>query len=452
MRRINQREATGLNEDTTALFGLPGLRVGHVERDADGARTVHVQTDDETAAGCPSCGVVSTSVKGRVATRPRDIPYGDDTISIVWHKARWRCVEAGCGRLSFTESVPEVPARARTTGRLRRAVGEAGADACRSVAEVAGAYGLSWPTAHAAVIELAARELTEPAPTVALGIDETRRGRPRWTQEAVSGRWVRTDAWDTGFVDLAGTQGLLGQVEGRTSGCVVTWLQARSPEFRAGIRFVAIDPAAVYAKAVRTPGLLPNAVLVVDHFHVVALANAAVTAVRRRVIWEQAGRRGRRVDPAWANRRRLLTGKSKLTQKSFSAMWNGLIDSDPSAQILTAWIAKEELRSLLALARTGATRSEIAARLHTFYAWCAQAQIDELITLATTVETWWPAILAFLETGLTNARTEGLNRLVKQSKRSACGYRNPANGHRRIRLLCTRAHRAVTATSRTLPG
>ncbi|MDT0264628.1 hypothetical protein RM423_25130, partial [Jatrophihabitans sp. DSM 44399] len=54
-------------------------------------------------------------------------------------------------------------------------------------------------------------------------------------------RWLRTDAWDTGFVDLAGTQGLLGQVEGRTSACVVDWLQQRTPEFRPGIRFVAID-------------------------------------------------------------------------------------------------------------------------------------------------------------------------------------------------------------------
>ena len=35
-------------------------------------------------------------------------------------------------------------------------------------------------------------------------------------------------------------------------------------------------------------------------------------------------------------------------------MWKSLIDSDPSAQILTAWIAKEELRKVLALARTGA--------------------------------------------------------------------------------------------------
>jgi hypothetical protein len=38
--------------------------------------------------------------------------------------------------------------------------------------------------------------------------------------------------------------GLLGQAEGRTSACVIDLLQARTPEFREAIRFVAIDPAA----------------------------------------------------------------------------------------------------------------------------------------------------------------------------------------------------------------
>ena len=60
---------------------------------------------------------------------------------------------------------------------------------------------------------------------------------------------------------------------------------------------------------VRTEGLLPNARLVVDHYHLVKLANDCVTKVRRRVIWEQKGRRGRQVDPAWANRRRLLRAR-----------------------------------------------------------------------------------------------------------------------------------------------
>jgi transposase len=360
-------------------------------------------------------------------------------------------------RLSFTESIGEVPAGWRTTGRLRRGIAAAVGDACRSVAEAAQAFGVSWPTAHAAVVTAADAAADEPQPTTVLGIDETRRGKPRWTFSVVERRWVRSDAWDTGFVDLADAQGLLGQVEGRTSAAVVTWLGERTPEFRAGILFVAIDPAAVYAKAVRTvlsdgTRLLPNATLVVDHFHLVKLANDAVTAVRRRVIWEQKGRRGRKVDPAWANRRRLLTGRERLSAKGFQSMWNSLMDSEPTGQVLTAWIGKEELRSLFALARTDASRDQIATRLYKFYDWCARSDLPELHTLAATVETWWPAIDAFLATGITNARTEGINRLIKQTKRSACGFRNPTNGHRRIRFHCTRTQRAATAASRTLPA
>jgi len=426
--------------------------VQRVEQVEFGERLVHVETANGSVSGCPSCGVVSTSVKEYVTTTPRDIPYGETGMSVVWHKRRWRCGEPMCVRGSFTEVIPEVPAGWRTTGRLRRAIASAVGDACRSVAEVAASFGVSWPIADAAVAEAAELVLHDPDPTTVLGIDETRRGKPRWARDGESGRWVRTDAWDTGFVDLAGDQGLLGQVTGRTSACVSAWLQQRSPQFREAIRFVAIDPAAVYAKAVTTPGLLPNATLVVDHFHIVKLANETVTKVRRRVIWEQKGRRGRKIDPAWANRRRLLTARERLSPKAFAAMWNSLVDSDPSAQVLTAWIAKEELRALLALARTGAHRDEIRHRLGIFYHWCAAADLDELNTLATTVETWWPAIEAFIATGITNARTEGINRLIKQVKRSACGFRNPANSHRRIRFHCTRKHRAATATSRSLPA
>ena len=446
------REVTGLDHATTILFGLPGVRVRHVDQDELGDRVVHVETAAESASGCPSCGVVSMSVKEYVVRAPRDIPYGERGISLVWHKRRWRCVEPTCARGSFTEVIEEVPAGWRTMGRLRRAIAAAVGDACRSVAEAAGWWGVSWPTAHAAVTEAAEAAAGEPEPIVVLGIDETRRGRPRWTLSIEAGRWVRTDAWDTGFVDLAGDQGLLGQAEGRSSACVIAWLQARTPQFREAIRFVAIDPAAVYAKAVTTPGLLPNAVLVVDHFHLVKLANEALTKVRRRVIWEQQGRRGRKIDPAWANRRRLLTAKERLSPKASAAMWNSLIDSDPSAQILTAWIAKEELRNLLALARTAAHRDQPRERLYVFYDWCAAANIDELSTLANTIETWWPAIEALIHSGVTNARTEAINRLVKQVKRSACGFRNPTNGHRRIRFHCTRTHRAATAASRSLPA
>ncbi len=186
-------------------------------------------TDEDSAAACPSCGVLSTSVKECVSTRPKDIPYGEDRILLRWNRTRWRCREGYCTRGSFTEAIEQIPRRARTTGRLRTQIGAAIGAAARSVVEVAAGHGVSWPTAPRAFVAHAEALLTEPAPVRVLGVDETRRGKPRWERCQDSGKWMRVDPWDTGFVDLDGDQGLLGQKEGRTSAAVVEWLRERTP-------------------------------------------------------------------------------------------------------------------------------------------------------------------------------------------------------------------------------
>ena len=56
---------------------------------------------------------------------------------------------------------------------------------------------------------------------------------------------------------------------------------------------------------------------------------------------------------------------------------------------------------------------------------CAATNLLELHRLATTIETWWPEILAFLHTGITNAGSEGTNRVIKTIARNAYGFRNP---------------------------
>ena len=312
-------------------------------RDACG----HAVTGSKTAAACPSCGVFSTAVKGQVSTSPRDIPYGENRIIVRWNKTRWRCREDYCERGSFTESIEQVPAgRGLPGGCAPRSARRSGmrparwprsppSTGCRGRPRTA----RSSPTPR--------RCWAEPEPTRVLGIDETRRGKPRWTRCELTRRWVRVDPWDTGFVDLAGSQGLLGQREGRTGAAVIDWLRERTPQFRDAIEFVTIDPAAVYASAIRTRGLLPNAQIVVDHFHLVKLGNDALTKVRRRVTWELRDHRGRKLDPEWANRRRLLRARERLSQSSFARMWNTIIDEDPSAQDLSAWIAKGVLRTLL---------------------------------------------------------------------------------------------------------
>jgi transposase len=434
--------------DATRLLGLDGLAVERVALNPLGVRIVQLVTDDPDAARCPECREVSTSGKEWVLTRPRDLPVGGTAVLLQWRKRRWRCRTETCPRDSFTEQVPQVPARARTTTRLRTRLATAVEDG-RSQAEVAATFGVSWPTVQRAVLAHAQAELGEPAPTPVLGLDEVRFGRPRWVRGPAGGGWVRTDPWETGFVDLAGDQGLLGQVDGRTSTAVRAWLEHRTPQFRDAVEVVVIDPHAGYARAVRQ--LLPHAQLAVDHFHLVMLANKAVTAVRQRVTRELLDRRGRATDPAWANRQLLLRARERLSDRALARMWNGLIDHDPTGQILTAWIAKEELRALCALAARGGEPGEIRTRLWAFYRWCADAGIPELTTLAETIETWWPAVLVFLQTGLTNARTEGTNRLIKHVKRTACGFRNRANYRRRVRLHCTRRSRRMPARNRTVP-
>jgi hypothetical protein len=42
-------------------------------------------------------------------------------------------------------------------------------------------------------------------------------------------------------------------------------------------------------------------------------------------------------------------------------------------------------------------------------------------------QTRWPQILAFLHTGITNAGSEGTNRVIKPSPATPTGFRNPVN-------------------------
>ena len=439
--------------DASRLLDLGGLAVDRVASDAFGGRVVHVVTADETASACPSCGVLSVSLKGRVCTRPRDIPYGKRVLRLIWHKRRWRCKEHLCPRASFTESLPSVRARSRLTTRLRTELGYAIAEQGRVVSESAAHYGVDWSIVHAAFVARVRAPLSAPLPPVGvLGIDETRRGKPIWAQDADTGRWVLVaDRWHTGFVDAAGTGGLLAQVEGRTSAATIAWLNAQPQPWRNGITHVAIDLSASYAKAVRQA--LPAAVLVADRFHVGALANDMLTQVRQRVIRETQGRRGRKTDPAWANRRRLLTAHERLRPETFARMWNSLIDTgDPGVQILQAYVVKEELRALLNLSGTNPERHLIRTRLDSFYQQAAATDAPEAHRLAATIEAWWPAIEAAITTGYSNARSEGYNRLAKHQGRNAFGFRNPVNQRRRIRWSCTRQHRRASAARSTLPA
>jgi hypothetical protein len=112
--------------------------------------------------------------------------------------------------------------------------------------------------------------------------------------------------------------------------------------------------------------------------------------------------------------------------------------------ITAAWNAKKDLLDLLdllATARTYPDQEQVRELLYRFYRRCADADLPELERLATTVETWWPEILAFLHTGITNAGSEGTNRVIKTVARDAYGFRNPVSQRLRTRTATTRKAR-----------
>ena len=382
--------------------------------------------------------MISGRVKDRPLRRIKDLPASGQSVELWWRKRRLVCSEALCPRRSFTQASRAIRPRARLTERLRDKLARAIAAGNRAVSEVAAEFEVSWPTAHRALITAAARWLPEPTPTSRLGIDETRFRSVRWLLDGIT--WSRSDPWLTSFVDCSvdGPGSLLGLAPGRTGGCVRDWLGEQSEEFRAAIQLVVIDPSAPYASGIRAA--LPGVRIAVDKWHLVALANQVVTEVRQRVTRDQLGRRGTTADPVWMNRRLLLTGADHLTAKQWTRLNATLQRCDPTNEIGAAWGVKERLRMLLAESEP----SRIRWRLADFYDAALDAAMPETTRLANTIQTWWPAILVALTEQVTNARTEGFNRIIKQTKRVGCGYRNMANYQRRIL-----SHIAVTRPLRS---
>ena len=423
-------------DSTSVLFGLEDeFVVASVERLSSGDLQVVIEHRAREAA-CPACGVVTSRVKDRPLVRVKDLPAFGHRVELWWRKRRLACREPACACGSFTQQSEAILARARLTTRLRVALAEAIASGNRAVDEVARAHGVSWPTANRALVAAAARWLPEPGPVRVLGIDETRARSVRWVMAEAG--WKRTDPWLTSFVDADTTSPgrLLGLAPGRSGACVSAWLAEQTPAFRDRIEVVVIDTSAPYACGIRAA--LPDAKTAVDKWHLVALANTMLTEVRQRVTRELYGRRGTTAEKVWVNRRLLLTGYEHLSAKQ-RARLNATFAEDPTGQIGAAWGVRERLRLLLA----ERDPARIHHRRYELFRDVVDADMPETTRLAGTIETWWPAVLVALTTDVTNARTEGFNRVIKQTKRVACGFRNLENYQTRIlsAIALTRARR-----------
>lgn len=417
----------------SVIFNLPGYRVIDAVDLPLGGRRVKLQADT-VEDGCPDCGVLSARVHSWTVQRVRDVPHAG-RVEVWVRKPRLVCTEADCGRRTFTQATAELPRRARCLTRLRTALLEAVVDSGRSVVEVAGCFGVAWwtvqATVNAAFVVLPAVDQLQ---VRRLGIDEHRYRRVRWYRTE-SGGWRRVEPWMTTIVNVDCGQ-VLGVVDGRDSATVQAWLNARTPAWRERIEVVAIDPSTAFRKAITAA--LPNATIAVDPFHLVQLANRALTLVRQRLAQQRKARRGRAVDAAWANRTLLLRGYDTLSQPAKDRLNRVFADDDPTGELGAAWGVKEQLRRLL---KTTTIEQAYAEKMR-LGCYVIAADTQETWRLWDTIDTWWPAVEVFITTRVTNARTEAANTAIKHLKRTGRGHRNSMHYRARI-LLRSAAHRAA---------
>jgi transposase len=153
-----------MSDATSVLFGLEDeFAVLDVQR--VNAATVGVVIEQTAREGpCPECGVITGVVKDRPVMRLKDLPASGQQVQLRWRKRRLVCVERLCPRRTFTQASTAVRTRGRVTERLRVRVATAIASSNRAVSDVAGEYGVSWPTAHKALVAAAAKWLPDPVP------------------------------------------------------------------------------------------------------------------------------------------------------------------------------------------------------------------------------------------------------------------------------------------------
>ena len=160
--------------------------------------------------------------------------------------------------------------------------------------------------------------------------------------------------------------------------------------------------------------MLPNARQVADPYHVIALANRVVDDCRRRVQNETLGHRGRKHDPLYRVRRRLLTGQERLGDDGHQRLLDLLADGDPNLEVFAGWAAKELVRRIY-------QRPDATAAAD----WIDQIPSDfaqrwmphEVRRLGRTLRGWSAQIVAWHNARVSNGPTEAINNLIKRVKR-----------------------------------
>jgi transposase len=407
-----------------AIFDVPDMHVLDVEID-DEQRLVLTVESAQQEAGCPSCGVVAVG-HGRRVRLLHDAPCFARVTLLRWLVRIWRCREQACPTQSFSETHELAPPRTvLTTRAVAWATGALSWDDT-TVSALARQLGVDWHTCWDAVEVEARARTSDPARlqnVKTLGVDEH-----IWRPSRIG-----VDRAVTIMVDLTRDQAgclharLLDAVVGRSGSVYKTWLKAQPDGFVGGVEQAALDPFRGYANAIRDG--LPDAVAVLDAFHVVRLGTQVVDEVRRRVQQDTLGRRGHKHDPLYKIRGLLRHGAEHLTERQQAKIIACLNAGDPTDEVNLTWQCYQRLRSIY---HAGPTRGRaIAQKVLDSFPSCP---ISEVARLGRTLRAWRTQILAYFDTsGVSNGGTEAINLIIEKVRRLAHGFKD--FDHYRLRIM-----------------
>ena len=178
---------------------------------------------------------------------------------------------------------------------------------------------------------------------------------------------------------------------------------------------VAMDMWAPYIET--TMEYFPDTDIVLDHYHVIALANRTLDEIRRLTVRSLVGEQARIVK---GTRWILLKGGERI-QNNQRARQRLEALAQANQPLYTAYLLKEELRALWTSCQTYEAAEQYLAN------WIRKAwasTIQPLVRLANTIAAHRTAILNAFRHPISTGPLEGTNNKIKTLKRQAYGYRD----------------------------
>jgi transposase len=369
---------------------------------------------------CRRCGCEGT-VRDTVTRQLAHEPLGWRPTTLVVTIRRYRCI--GCGHVWRQDTTAAAEPRAKLSRRGLRWALEAIVVQHLTVARVAEGLGVAWNTANDAVLAEGRRVLIDDPLRFdgvrVLGVDEH-----VWRHTRRGDKYVTVVIDLTPIRDGTGPARLLDMVEGRSKAVFKTWLAARPQAWRDRVEVVAMDGFSGFKSA--TTEELPDAVTVMDPFHVVRLAGDALDRCRRRVQQDLHGHRGRRHDLLYRARRTLHTGADLLTDKQRNRL-TALFAIDAHVEVEATWGIYQ--RMITAYREPDRTQArQLMEKLIESISVGVPKALVEVATLGKTLTKRAVDVLAYFDRpGTSNGPTEALNGRLEHLRGSALGFRNLTN-------------------------